>query len=154
ATMLKKGYGFAAFFRMLAAMLSLINRGWAGILMSKFLPDVPAIYDLAVDYNGQQQLYYLIDKVQAKKKVSFFHNDYNKWPYYYSADKKYYPNTDRIYSVSPGCVDSLRNVFPEVAHKVELFENISSLSVILSLVDEKIPEDTTLPLLLTVGHLC
>ncbi len=151
--LLKKGFWLAAFARLGAAALSRIDRGWAGVLMSKFLPVLPSKYDLAVDYNGQQQLYYLIDKVSADKKVTFFHSDYGQWTHYFSADKLYFPKADRIFSISETCTKSLREFFPAVAEKVEVFENISSPAFIYHQAAEKIPENISGPVLLTVGHL-
>lgn len=153
-TLIKKGDAFAALCRVVAAMLSLINRGWAGLLMSKFLPALPAIYDVAVDYNGQQQLYYLIDRIKARKKVTFFHSDYAQWPHYFSADRKYFPKADRIFTISETCAQSLRAYFPEIAEKVEVFENISSPDLINRQAAETVGEDLKGFILLTVGHLC
>ena len=87
-------------------------------------------YDLVVDYGGQQLLYYMVNKLSATRKVSFFHNDYSKWSYYYSADKKYYPRLDNIFSISKTCTDALKKYFPNCAEKVSIMENISSPSMI------------------------
>lgn len=153
SSLLLKGYWLAAFCRAVAAILSLINKGWAGLLMSKFLPALPKHYDLAVDYNGQQQLYYLIDRVNAEKKATFFHSDYGQWSYYYSADSKYFPKADRIFTISEICAQSLRNYFPEENDKIEVFENISSPAFITQQAGEKINEELTGHTLLTIGHL-
>ncbi len=154
ATLLKKGYGFAAFCRVWAAVLSLINRGWAGLLMSKFLPALPAIYDVAVDYNGQQQLYYLIDRIKARKKVTFFHSDYKQWDYYFSIDNHYFPKVDKIFTISEICAASLIDYFPDQQEKIDIFENISAPSLIYKMADEYSEIPYASNNLLTVGHVC
>lgn len=151
--LLRNGYWFAAFCRLLAGIISRFDRGWAGLLMSKFLPDLPDMYNLAVDYNGQQQLYYLIDKVKAEKKVSFFHSDYAKWPYYYSVDKRYYHLADQVFTISEICVNSLKNYFQNAKNKISLFENISSPYLINSLANETIPETFDSNVFVSIGHL-
>ena len=120
-------------------------------------------YDLIVDYGGQQLLYYMVNKLSATKKVSFFHSDYSKWPFYYNADKKYYPLVDHIFTISQICVDSLKNFFPNCAEKVSIMENISSPVMIRrqSLesignfkvqIDQMKADGNTI--LCTIGHIC
>lgn len=150
--LLKKGFVFAAFLRMLAAFFMTFNKGIGGRLLALGILKTKKEYDLAVDYNGQHQLYYLIDKVKAKSKVSFFHSDYSKWDYYFSQDKKYYPKVNKIYTISETCVASLKQYFPKEAPKIELFENISSLEVIESLAETPI-EELQENSIVTIGHL-
>lgn len=115
----------------------------------------PPLWDVIVDYNGQQDLYYMVDKLKGKKKITFFHSDYHKWPYYERMDRKYFPKVDAICTISEQCVQSLKEVFPEVADKVKLVPNISLPSMIYKLADEKVempPLHGTV--LVTVGHVC
>lgn len=153
--LLKKGYFCLALGTILRLALACVSKAWSGYVLSRLMPPVKGEYDLIVDYNGQHQTYYMVDKLKAKKKVAFFHSDYAKWPYYYKMDRRYYPKLDAIFTVSPMCVQSLKKYFPEQADKIQLMENISSLSVI-----EKMAEDDViLPqkakwTFLTVGHVC
>jgi len=138
-------------------LTSRFSKSLAGIMIAKMMPAIDEDFDIIVDYNGQQQLYYMIDKLKANKKLTFFHNDYKKWPYYYSADKKYFSKVDSIYTISDICVRSLQDVFPEVRERIHLFENISSLKLMEELamrldVSKEIRQDT--PSILTIGHLC
>lgn len=118
-------------------VLSFFSKSYSAWMLSRLFPKLKEEYDLIVDYNGQHQLYYMIDKLKSKIKLSFFHSDYNKWPYYKSMDKKYYKKVDRIFTISPLCVESLKNNFPESANKVSLFENISSPQVINNMAKEE-----------------
>ncbi|MFD4703685.1 glycosyltransferase [Gottfriedia sp. NPDC058432] len=111
-------------------LLSRLNKGYAAMYMSSNFPIIDEHYDVAIDYNGQQILYYLVDKIKANKKITYFHNDYEKWSYYYSADKLYYPKVDYIVTVSEICKQSLDKFFPECSHKTRVIENISSPTLI------------------------
>ena len=116
---------------LLRLLLSRVSKSLSGELIAKMMPTVSdEYYDLVVDYGGQQLLYYMVNKLKAARKVTFFHNDYSKWPYYYSADKKYYPKVDNIFSISKTCTDALKRYFPNCADKVLIMENISSPSMI------------------------
>ncbi|WP_315514776.1 glycosyltransferase [Prevotella histicola] len=149
---------------LLRLILSRISRTLASELIAKMMPVVSDVhYDLIVDYGGQQLLYYMVNKLSATKKVSFFHSDYSKWPFYYNADKKYYPLVDHIFTISQICVDSLKNFFPNCAEKVSIMENISSPVMIRrqSLesignfkvqIDQMKADGNTI--LCTIGHIC
>lgn len=150
-----KGWIYWAMLRLLAAVIMKLNKGWGGWFLSKGISKLPKEYDLAVDYNGQQQLYFLIDRVQAKKKVTFFHSDYAKWPYYYSMDRKYMPRADNIFTISEKCVHSLKIFFPDLVSKIRLFENISSVSTIQKLANVVVTDilDAKFFKIITIGHL-
>lgn len=150
--LVSKGYFYAAVLRLIAAVVMIFNKGTGARLLSKGIVSLPDAYDLAVDFNGQQQLYYLVDRVRAKVKVSFFHNDYSKWDYYYAMDKKYYPKVAKIYTVSDTCVAAMKKYFPSEASKIALFENISSLELINELALFPI-EEMGIHSIVTVGHL-
>ena len=114
-------------------------------------------HDLIVDYGGQQILYYMVDKLKGKCKVSFFHNDYSKWPYYYKADRKYFPQVDRIFTISQVCVDALIQYFPSCKDKIGIMENISSPTLISSMAKEpvELPDaDNGTITIATLGHVC
>lgn len=153
--LLRKGFLVDAFIRTLAGFFMLFNKGIGGWLISRRIKKLPKEYDLAVDYNGQHQLYYLIDKVKAKKKVTFFHSDYAKWDYYYSMDKKYMPKADRIFTISNLCVNSLISYFPGCESRIGLFENISSVATIEQMAGEQVEDPLRFEglKLITLGHL-
>lgn len=153
--LLKRGHPVLAIGHLLRLVTSTFNKAWAGRLITKLSPALEEEFDTVVDFNGQQQLYYMVDKIKAKKKLTFFHSDYKKWPYYKSADKKYFPKVDRIFTVSEECVQSLKEVFPEVKVKISLMENIVSPKVLFPMSDEVITEmDDSISSILTIGHVC
>lgn len=137
-------------------ILSRMSKPMAGRLIAKMMPAIDnEEYDLIVDYGGQQILYYMVDKLRGKKKVSFFHSDYSRWPYYYKADKIYYPLTDHIFTISDTCVAALKRYFLNCHNQISKMENISSPEFIERLseedIDNFVPHNLTL---VTVGHVC
>ena len=152
--LLKEG-AFAAFVGSCARLLlSRFDKAKAGTLLARLMPAIEGEFDVIVDYNGQQQLYYMIDKLKARKKYTFFHSDYAKWPYYYKADKRYFPKADGIFTISEICAASLRAFFPDEAHKIQVIPNLSSPELIHKLAREEAPEMNVDTLrLITVGHI-
>ncbi|VXC30624.1 conserved hypothetical protein [Flavobacterium sp. 9AF] len=150
--LLKDGFILSFFIRMIVASCMVFNKAYGAWILSRFIYKINKEYDLAVDYNGQHQLYYLVDFIKAKKKVSFFHSDYSQWNYYYAMDKKYYSKIDEIFTISEICVTALKKYFPNEKHKIGLFENISSPILIEKLAHQLQP-DMVANSILSVGHL-
>lgn len=146
------GHFFLFLGSLLRLALSLFDKATAARLMSKMFPKLDGRFDIIVEYNGQQDMYYMVDKLEGNRKITFFHSDYARYPYYYKADKIYYPKVDKIYTISQSCIDSLRHYFPEVEDKIGLFENISLPSMIYRLAEEKeVLPDYNGNVLVTVG---
>lgn len=151
--LLLSGYFILALGSLLRICLSKISKSLAGELLAKLMPKfTEQQFDLIVDYGGQQQLYYMVDKLNGEKKITFFHSDYSKWDYYYKVDKKYYPKVDAIFTISPVCVDSLKKYFPQCENKIQLMENISSPAVIQQQAMERINVPNAEVLLASLGH--
>lgn len=153
--LLSHGHILLAMGNLFRMFVSCFNKGLAGWILSRLMPVITKQeYDLIVDYNGQHQLYYMIDRLCGKKKATFFHSDYSKWPYYYKVDRKYFPKTDRIFTISDTCVNALMDYFPEERRKICLMENISSIRLIKELANVTIDDFQGDIRLLTVGHVC
>lgn len=153
--LLENGKFLLAMGHCLRLMLSTFNKAWAARMIAMLMPSLTEKFDAVIDYNGQQQLYYMVNKLKADKKITFFHSDYAKWPYYYKADKKYFPKVDLIYTISPQCVASLKHFFPDQTKKIHLFQNISSLQLIEKMSTAEVTDfDNNVTTLLTVGHVC
>ena len=143
----RKGTGFhplLAFLSLIRFVLSFIDKSLAGVFLARISPKITDdSFNLIVDYNGQQNLYYMVDKLKGGKKITFFHSDYRKWRYYEKADRKYFGKVDGIYTISEECVFALKEVFPEYTDKFHLMENITSPSLINKLADELIEPTLT-----------
>lgn len=153
--LIKSGRIVLALGCLLRYVVSIFSKAKAAELIAAMMPAIDEEFDTIVDFNGQQQLYYMINKLHAKKKITFFHSDYEQWPYYYNADKKYFRHVDYIFSISPKCVESLRKFFPDQANKINLMENITSIELIDRMADVEVNDlPVTKNNLLTVGHVC
>lgn len=129
--LLKQGFFLLAVGRIFQFLVSRFDRGYGGWLLSRMIMPISKKYDAVIDEGGQCLLYYMVDKIIAKKKISFFHNDYSVWNYYYSIDRRYYPRVDYVLTISDMCVNSMRKWFPNVdKDKIMLMENISSVKLI------------------------
>ena len=148
------GHLLLALGSLIRMLLSKFSRAWAGRWLAYLMPRFTDLsFDLIVDYGGQQQLYYMVDKLDGKKKITFFHNDYSKWPYYYAADKLYYPKVDQILSISQTCVDVLKAYFPECKDKISVMQNISSPVLITKQANETVDLPIAPLLLVSLGHI-
>ena len=136
-------------------LLGKINKAYAAWLVAMLCPSLNEEFDTIVDYYGQTQLYYMVEKLKAKKKVTFFHNDYAQFSTYKDVDKYYFKRVDQIFTISQTCVDSIKSIFPIIQDKVSLMENITSPKVIERLASDNvpIPEHEGL-LIVSVGHVC
>ena len=143
----RKGIGFhplLAFLSLIRFVFSFIDKSLAGMFLARISPKITdESFDLIIDYNGQQDLYYMVDKLNGQQKITFFHSDYRKWRYYEKADRKYFGQVDGIYTISEECVFALKEVFPEYTDKFYLMENITSPSLINKLADEVIEPTLT-----------
>ena len=82
-------------------------------------------YDIAVAYsqNGLGP-YYLMDKVQADRKVLWYHNGaYERTGKEYEQDRRYYPKFDQVVAVSSDCAAILKEKFPELRDKLLVLRN-------------------------------
>ena len=97
----------------------------------KHFRDVPGHYDVVVSYMDCVN-HYVIDHVDADRKILWCHNDYNKLDYVADYDRPYYGKAYRICTISEICRQSLVENFPEYKDKFEVVENISSSRMIES----------------------
>lgn len=89
-------------------------------------PETEKEYDTAIAYLEGSPIYYCADKVRAKKKIAYIHNDYKKLLMDSEFDRRYLGHFDSIVTVSKECEESLKDVFPEYKEKIRVVENIIS----------------------------
>lgn len=156
--LVQKGHIWLAICSLFRMCLSRFDKGYAGLLLAKLMPRLDlGEFDIVVDYGGQHLLYYMVDKVIGKKKISYFHSDYSKWDYYFKIDKKYIPKVDSLVVITKICKESIITYFPEVEDRICVIENIVSPELIHRQATEPIPEEFFFKrnkVLLTVGHVC
>lgn len=150
----KKKYGLATR-RIVGTFISVFNKGQGFVFSNKAFPKLVKYYDAAIDYGGQVMLYYLVDKVNANVKISYFHNDYKKWNYYEKTDRKYYKYVNDIVTVSDECVTSMKKVFPEYQDKIYCIENIIDGDTTRIEPDTPMPNDNFNGIrIVTIGRVC
>ena len=113
-------------------------------------------FDVSIGYLDGLPHYYAIDKVNAKKKICWVHNDYSKMPTYKGVFK-YLSKADEVVTISPQCVDELKKMFPKL-NNVNLVYNLNSPTFIKKLAQESLEEDFIVqngePRVLCIGRLC
>ena len=132
-----------------------VSRCAGARLLARLMPRLKGQWDAVVDFNGQHQLYYMVRKIKAEHRATFFHNDYRRWRYYENADRRFFGRVDAIFTVSDVCVEALREVFPEYTDHIAKVENISAPDIIAQMSDQaqKMPALHG-TVLMTLGHIC
>ena len=90
------------------------------------IPKLDKFYDVAISYLEGESMLYLVDKVEAKRKVAWVHTDYSKINSDTNLDLKYFNKIDKIVSISDVCVDVLKKMFPSVSEKIIYLPNLTS----------------------------
>jgi len=156
---LKKGNFNVIFNRILAGFLfkSENNKALAEQklwnYLGKTLSPLPKKYDAAIGYLEKTPNYFCIDKVTAKTKIGFIHNDYEMLKMDAEIDYEYMEKFDKVFTVSETCKDILIKNFPEFATKFAVMYNIVSGKTIESLANEKISLEKQYKTIVTVGRL-
>lgn len=116
-------------------------------------------YDVAIAYNDGVELFYVVDCVEAKKKIGFNHSEYsNPATYKPELDRKYYHVLDKIVCVSTICEKKLIEYFPEIQSKTCVIENIVSKELLKNMSEEKktfdaIRKNDNIKIIVTVARL-
>lgn len=97
---------------------------------SRFIENLNNEYDVAIGYLGGETTDYIIDKVMAKKKVHWVHNDYEKLKMPKKYDLEVFKKVDYIVTISDECLKILKKIFPQYSNKFILLENITSAKII------------------------
>lgn len=81
-------------------------------------------YDLAIAYLEGGSTYYVHDHINADKKMTFLHVDYEYAGYTRKLDRECYKDFDKIFTVSSEVKDSFVKVYPECKEKTAIFYNL------------------------------
>jgi len=129
------------------------QRSWRYALPS--LPMIPGEYDLAISFFGPH--YLVADRVNAKTKVGWIHNDYRMIPIDGEHESAMWGKLDRIVAVSEECRQAFLARFPQFIDRTIVIENILSPSVIRQQASDfdpsrEMPASEGLTRILTVGR--
>ncbi len=127
------------------------------VRLMKKMPPVPGEYDVVAAFWGDKTMFYMVDKVRARKKITWLHFDYSNPP---RDDKLYLPyfeKCDKIINVSKAVDDALKARLPQISSRCEVLENIIDPNLIweLALRGESFP-DTWFKgkRILTIARIC
>ena len=112
-------------------------------------------YDVAVGYLGGESTDYILDKVKAKKRIHWVHNDYRKLGMSKKYDQFVFDRVDAVVTISDECLNILKEEFPQYAEKCFCIANITSSKVIRKRASLFYPEEYQgiSNILLSVGRL-
>ena len=98
----------------------------------RYLPNLKEEYDIAIGFLEGDASYYVIDKVKAKKKILWIHNDFNEIKKNEDAKiyENYFQKADSIVSISDKCEQILKHKYQELANKFYCFHNLTSSSLL------------------------
>ena len=117
-------------YKVLSKLTGLNTKIFKWKIISFVIPQIESNYDVAIAYNYDYPIHFIIDKVKAKKKIGWIHGNYKLTKSIAMLDKIYFNKLDKIVTVSETCLDILNNVFPKYSHKLVIIENILSPNVI------------------------
>ena len=122
----------------------------------KSIPMLEKEYDMAVAYGSEDAMYVVSDKVKAKKKALWVHNDYRAAGFPKKYDIEHYEKMDAIVSISDKCVEILKEEFPNLADRMQMIPNITSSIVINKRAGEFFPPEfeNKENVILSIGRLC
>lgn len=107
----------------------------------KLIPDLSGKYDVAVAFAGGETLYYMVDKVQAARKIAYYHSDYSKIDIDSRLEEEYLRRTDATVTISETCASSLVKLFPGEQNKIHVFPNFTSPDLIYSMSEKYFPKE-------------
>ena len=122
--------------------------------LQPLLPRIPGQYDLAVMFLGVADT--LINKVDAKVKLTWCHTAYDTLFPSRKMDLETYGKVDGIVGVSEDCARKIRSFYPELAGKVLTVENVLAAELIRRQSGESVgdmPQDGSIRLL-SIGRYC
>lgn len=154
---LRRGKPGTALRRMRYARLASRSQDMAQIwpYLSAVLPKLSGVYDTAIAYLEGPATYFVVDHVQAKRKIAFLHIDYDFIAYRQAFDACYYQQIDLLASVSEECCAKAEQYFPRLRGKVRHMPNIVLPSFIRQMAQQEaaFPNAGGSTILLTVGRL-
>lgn len=105
-----------------AAVFAALQANWAKSM--RLFPRLDEVYDTAVSFMWPHN--FIAEKVDAAKKIAWVHTDYSAGAMDFARDEKIWEQYDRIAAVSAECAESFKQVYPRLAAKVTVIENLLS----------------------------
>lgn len=125
--------------------------GWKSV--SRTLDNLQGEYDVAIGFLEKTPNYFVIEKVNAKKKIGWIQNDYEKLGLNADFDQLYFQKLDHIILNSTTTTQSFKKLFPEFASKTFCIENVVSKSLISRLGNDNTDSEIKPPFFTSAGRL-
>lgn len=114
-------------------------------------------YDMAISFLTPH--YFIIDKVNAKKKIAWIHSDYSTMQVDKESELAMWEPYDNIVSISDDVTKAFLSLFPTLRNKIVLIENIQPEKFIYEQVEafsveKEMPKEEGVFRLLSVGRFC
>ena len=93
--------------------------------MMRYMPQLDEEYDVCAAYWGDRTMFYMCDKVKAKKKIAWLHFDYGNPPRDDKLYLHYFLQCDGIVTVSERVNEALGSHLPQVADRCVEIDNIN-----------------------------
>lgn len=109
-----------------------------------YASEIPVLneeFDVAIAYIYGEVMYYIQEKVKAKRKLAWVHIDYRSAEHSAENDYKYFKKMDGIVSISNSCVQILREEFPDLKNKIYCIPNLTSSEAVKRLAGKNIPDE-------------
>ena len=100
------------------------NQGFSWNTIKKHIKPLIGHYDTAVSYLEGYPAYFLIDKVNADRKIAWIHTDISKKTVY-PEEIEYYSKMDKVVTISEQCKAAIDERIPAVKEKTIVIENLS-----------------------------
>lgn len=113
---------------------------WESVYLPALKP-LPKEYDIAVAYMHSLPSYFVIDKVNAKRKILWVHNDYSRLAKGRDFDRPYFEKADCVVTISEQCVQELVKAFPDLTDKFICIYNLNPEKKIREKALEFYPEE-------------
>lgn len=97
-------------------------------LAQPFLPDIPGEYDMAISFIDPH--YIVANKVRAKVKIGWLHTDFSRIQAKTTRDYAMWDSLDHIAHISDSCKGKFDALYPDLAEKSIVVENILSKAFI------------------------
>lgn len=153
--MIRLGYYLAALDRFRISLRS--KRGkkqFAWDTIRRHIPELQGHYDVAIGFLEGFTDFYVIDKVNADRKIGWIHTEMSN-SVQSGMESKYYLQFDRIVTITELCKKAFLNIYPEACDKIEVIENIVSSEDVLKKAETPIDSlwDKDTCRIVTVGRL-
>ncbi len=104
--------------------------------LGRSMSKLPKKYDVAIGFLEKTPNYFVVDKVDASKKIGFIMNDYNKLQMDKSIDAIYFSKLDYVAQDSEESKNILIEIFPEFKQKFVVIKSIIASKTIKKLSKE------------------